>query len=180
MHWRRLLRFSLSERDHTKWSKQNEWRSVWRSSRACNKWKEIVKSSMIEQSTFKHVTRRARSSENRNAMNIERSCRMSNNSQENCLKLWNEQEMQLQTHWLKQQFSFWSSQSASTSLWQRKIRWKWCFKLTFHHFQKFSCWTQKTSSTHSWLKMMLRWYIARLRESFTRWCLTRFQNIQNI
>ncbi len=124
MHWRRLLRFSLFERDYTKWSKQNERRNVWRLSRACDKWEEAVKSSMIEQSTFKHVTRKARSSENRNAVNIKRSCRMLNNSQKNCSKLQNEQEMQLQTHWLKQQFFLWSSQSASTLLWQCKIRWR--------------------------------------------------------
>ena len=116
MHWRRSLRFSLSERDHMKWSKQNERKSVQRSSRACNEWEEAVESLMTEQSTFKHVTRRVRSSENRNAVNIEKLCRMLNNSQENCSKLWNEQEMQLKTHWLKQQFSFWSSQNASTSL----------------------------------------------------------------
>ena len=53
---------------------------------------------MIEQSTFEHVIRKAKSSENRNAMSIERSCRMLNNFQEDCLKLRNEQEMQLQTH----------------------------------------------------------------------------------
>ena len=127
------MRFSLSERDYMKWSKQNERRSVWKSSKICNEWEEVVKSSMIEQSTFKHVIRRARSSENRNAVNIKRSCRMLNNSWENCSKLQNEQEMQLQTHWLKRQFSLWSSQSASTSLRQRKIRWRWCFRLTFHH-----------------------------------------------
>ncbi len=180
MHWRRLLRFSLSERDHMKWSKQNEWRSVWRSSRACNEWEETVELLMTEQSTFKHVTRRVRSSENRNAVNIEKSCKMLNNSQENCLKLRNEQEMQLQTHWLKRQFFLWSSQSASTSLQQRKIRWKWCFKLTFHHFQRFLCWTQKTLNIHSWLRMMLCWYIARLKESSTKWCSTRLQDTQNI
>jgi len=54
-----------------------------------------VESSTTEQSTFKHVTRRARSSKNRNAVNIERSCRTSNNSRENCSKMQNEQEMQL-------------------------------------------------------------------------------------
>jgi len=53
---------------------------------------------MIEQSTFKHVTRRVKSSENRNAINIERSCRTSKKFQEDCSKLRNEQEMQLQTH----------------------------------------------------------------------------------
>jgi len=53
---------------------------------------------MTEQNTFKHMTRKARSSENRNAVNIERSCRTLNNFQENCSKLQNEQEMQLQTH----------------------------------------------------------------------------------
>ncbi len=115
MHWRKSLRFSFFERDHMKWSKQNERKSVWKSSKACNEWEEAVESSMTEQSTFKHVTRKARSSENRNAVNIERSCRILNNSWEDCLKLWNEQEMQSQTHWLKQQFSFWSSQSALTS-----------------------------------------------------------------
>ncbi len=69
MHWRRLLRFSLFKQDYMKWSKQNERRSVWKSSKACNKWKETVESLMTEQSTFKHITRRARSSENRNAVN---------------------------------------------------------------------------------------------------------------
>ena len=53
---------------------------------------------MIEQSTFEHVTRKAKSSENRNAVNIKKSCRTLNNSQENCSKLQNEQEMQLQIH----------------------------------------------------------------------------------
>ncbi len=53
---------------------------------------------MIKQSTFKHVTRKARSSENRNAVNIKKSCRMLNNSWENYSKLQNEQEMQLQTY----------------------------------------------------------------------------------
>ncbi len=168
MHWRRSSRFLLSERNHMKWSKQNELRSVQRSSRACNEWKEAVESLMIEQSTFKHVTRRARSSENRNAVNIKRSCRTLNNSQENCSKLRNEQEMQSQTHWLKRQFSLWSSQNALTSLWQCRIRRRWCFRFTFHNFQRFSCWIQKTSSICSWLRMMLRWCIARLRESFTR------------
>ncbi len=142
MHWRRSSRFSLSERDHMKWSKQNERRSVQRSSRVWNEWEEVVESSTTEQSTFKHVTRRARSSENRNAVNIEKSCRMSNNSQEDCLKLRNEQEMQSQIHWLKRQFLFWSSQNALTLLQQCKIKWRWCFKLTFHHLQRFSCWTQ--------------------------------------
>ncbi len=80
MHWKKSSRFSLSERDHMKRSKQNEWRSVQKSSRACDEWEEVVESSMIEQSTFKHVIRRAKSSENRNAVNIEKSCRMSNNS----------------------------------------------------------------------------------------------------
>ncbi len=124
MHWRRSSRFSLFKQNHTKWSKQNERRSVWRLSRACNEWEKAVESSMTEQSTFKHVTRRARSSENKNAMNIEKSCRMLNNSWENCSKLQNEQEMQLQTHWLKCQFSLWLSQNASTLLWQRRIRWR--------------------------------------------------------
>ncbi len=179
MHWRRSSRFSLSERDHTKWSKQNKQRSVWRSSRACDEWEEVVELLMTEQSTFKHVTRRAKSSENRNAVNIKRSCRMLNNSQENCSKLRNEQEMQSQTHWFKRQFSFWSSQSASTLLWQRRIRWRWCFRLTFHHLQRFSCWTQKTSSIHSRLRMMLCWCIVRLRRLFTRWCSTRLQDTQN-
>ncbi len=156
MHWRKSLRFSLSKQVHTKWSKQNERKNVWRSSRACNEWEEAVELLMTEQSTFKHVTRRARSSENRNIVNIEKSCRTLNNSQENCSKLQNKQEMQLQTHWFKWQFSLWSSQSALTSLWQRKIRRRWCFRLTFHHLQRFLCWTQKTSSTHSWLRMMLR------------------------
>ncbi len=179
MHWRKSSRFSLSERDHMKWSNQNERRSVWRSSRACNEWEEAVESSTTEQSTFKHVTRRARSSEDRNAVNIKKSCRMLNNSRENCSKLRNEQEMQSQTHWLKQQFFLWLSQSASTSLWQCRIRRRWCFKLTFHHFQRFSCWTQKTLSTHSWLRMMFRWHIARLKESSTKWCSTRLQDTQN-
>ena len=179
MYWRKSSRFLLFEQDHMKWSKQNEQRSVWRSSRACNEWEKAVKLSMIEQSTFKHMIRRARSSENRNAVNIERSCRMSNNSWEDCSKLRNEQEMQSLTYWLKQQFFLWSSQNASTSLWQHKIRWKWCFKLTFHHLQRFSCWTQKTSSTRSWLRMTFRWCIARLRESFTKQCSTRLQNTQN-
>ena len=125
------------------------------------------------------MIRRARSSENRNAVNIKKSCRMLNNSQENCSKLRNEQEMQLQIHWLKRQFSLWSSQNASTSLWQRRIRWRWCFRLTFHHLQRFSCWTQKTSSTHSWSRMTFRWHIARLRKSSTRWCSTRHQDTQN-
>ncbi len=142
MHWRRSLRFSLFERNHMKWSKQNERKSVQRSSRACNEWEEFIESLMIEQSTFKHVTRRARLSENRNAVNIKRSCRMLNNSWENCSKLWNEQEMQSQTHWLKRQFFFWSSQSALTSSQQRRIKRRWCFKLTFHHLQRFSCWIQ--------------------------------------
>ncbi len=71
MHWRKSSRFLLSEWDHTKWSKQNERRNVWKSSKACNEWEETVESLMIEQSTFKHMTRRARSSENRNAVNIE-------------------------------------------------------------------------------------------------------------
>ncbi len=142
MHWRRSLRFSFFERDHMKWSKQNERKSVWKSSRACNEWEEVVESSIIEQSTFKHVTRRTRSSENRNAVNIEKSCKTLNNSQENCLKLQNKQKMQLQTYWLKQQFSFWLSQSALTSSQQRRIKWRWCFRLTFHHLQRFSCWTQ--------------------------------------
>ncbi len=173
MHWRRSSRFSLSEQDHTKWSKQNKRRNVQKSSRVCNKWKEVVESLMIEQSTFKHVTRRARSSENRNAVNIKKSCRMSNNSWENCLKLRNEQEIQLQTHWFKRQFSLWSSQNALTLLWQCRIRWKWCFKLTFHHLQRFSCWTQKTSNTRSWLRMTSCWCIMRLRELSTRWCSTR-------
>ncbi len=141
MHWRRLLRFSLFEWDHMKWSKQNERRSVWKSSKVCNEWKKAVKSSTIEQSIFKHVIRKARSSENRNTMNIKKSCRTLNNSQKNCSKLWNEQEMQLQTHWLKQQFLLWSSQSALTSSQQCKIKWRWCFRLTFYHLQKFSCWT---------------------------------------
>ncbi len=179
MHWRKSSRFSLSEQDHMKWSKQNEQRSVQRSLRVCNEWEEAVKSLIIEQSTFKHVTRRARLSENRNAVNIKKSCRMLNNSWENCSKLRNEQEMQLQTHWLKRQFSLWSSQSASTSLQQCKIRWRWCFRLTFHHFQKFLSWTQKTSSTHFWLRIMLRWCNARLRKSSTKWCSTRLQDIQN-
>ncbi len=135
---------------------------------------------MIEQSTFEHVTRKAKSSENRNAVNIKKSCRTLNNSQENCSKLQNEQEMQLQIHWLKQQFFFWSSQNASTSLWQCRIRWIWCFKLTFHHLQRFSCWIQKILSTRSWFRMMLRWCIARLRKSSTKWCSTKLQNIQNI
>ncbi len=142
MHWRRSLRFSFFERDHMKWSKQNERKSVWKSSRACNEWEKVVESSIIEQSTFKHVTRRTRSSENRNAVNIEKSCKTLNNSQENCLKLQNKQKMQLQTYWLKQQFSFWLSQSALTSSQQRRIKWRWCFRLTFHHLQRFSCWTQ--------------------------------------
>ncbi len=103
--------------------------------------KKVVESLMTEQSTFKHVIKRARSSENRNAVSIEISCRMLNNSQENCLKLRNEQEMQSQIHCLKWQFSLWSSQSALTSSQQYKIKWKWCFKLTFHHLQRFSCWT---------------------------------------
>ena len=179
MHWRRSLRFSLFKRDYTKWSKQNERRSVWRSSKACNEWKEVIKSSTIEQNTFKHVIRRARSSENRNAVNIKRSCKMLNNSQENCSKLRNKQEMQLQTHWLKRQFSLWSSQSASTLLQQCKIRWRWCFKLTFYHLQKFSCWTQKTSSTNFQLRMTSCRCIARLRESSTRWCSTKLWNTQN-
>ncbi len=180
MHWRKLSRFLLFERDHTKWSKQNERRSVQRSSKVCNEWKEVVKLLMTEQSTFKHVIRRARSSENRNAVNIKRSCRTWNNSWENCSKLRNEQEMQSQTHWFKRQFSLWSSQNASTSLQQHKIRWRWCFRLTFHHLQRFSCWTQKTSSTRSWLRMMLRWCITRLRKSFTKWCSTRLWDTQNI
>ncbi len=179
MHWRRSSRFSLFERNHMKWSKQNEQRSVWRLSRVCNEWEEAVESSMIEQSTFKHVTRRARSSENRNAMNIKRSCRMSNNSWEDCLKLRNEQEMQLQTHWLKRQFFLWSSQNALTSSQQRKIKRRWCFRLTFRHLQRFSCWTQYTSSTRSWLKMMLRWCIMRLKESSTKQHLTRCQDTWN-
>ncbi len=90
MHWRRSSRFSLFERDHIKWSKQNERRSVQRSSRACNEWEKVVELLMIEQSTFEHVIKRARSSENRNAVNIKRSCRTLNNSWENCLKLRNE------------------------------------------------------------------------------------------
>ncbi len=94
MHWRRLSRFSLSEWDHMKWSKQNEQRSVWRLLRACNEWEEAVESLMIKQSTFKHVIKRTKSSENKNAVNIKRSCRTLNNSQENCSKLRNEQEMQ--------------------------------------------------------------------------------------
>ncbi len=142
MHWRKSSRFSLSERDHTKWSKQNKRRSVWKLLRVCNEWKEAVESLMTEQSTFKHVIRRARSSENRNAVNIERSCRTSNNSRENCSKLRNEQEMQSQTHSLKRQFSHWRSQSALTLSQQCRIKWRWCFKLTFHHLQRFSCWTQ--------------------------------------
>ncbi len=170
MHWRKSSRILLSERDHTKWSKQNEWRSVQRS---CNEWEKAVKSSMIEQSTFKHVTRRAKSSENKNAVNIKRSCRMLNNSRENCSKLRNKQEMQLQTHWLKQQFSLWSSQSASTLLQQCKIRWRWCFRLTFHHLQRFLCWTQKTSSICSQLRMMLCWCIMKLKELSTRQRSTR-------
>ena len=121
MHWRKSLRFLLSERDHMKWLKQNERRSVRRLLRACNEWEKTVESSMTEQSTFKHVTRRARSSENRNAVNIERLCRMLNNSQENCSKLRNEQEMQLQTYWLKQQFFLWlnwlSSQVSISIFW---------------------------------------------------------------
>ncbi len=133
MHWKRSSRFLLSEQNHTKWSKQNEWRNVWRLSKACNEWKKAVELLMIEQSTFKHVTRKARSSENRNAVNIEKSCKMLNNSWENCSKLQNEQEMQLQTHWLKWQFFLWSSQSALTSSQQRKIKRRWCFKLTFYH-----------------------------------------------
>ncbi len=141
MHWRKSSRFSLSERDHMKWSKQNEQRSVWKSSKACNEWEEIIKSSMIEQSTFEHVTRKVRSSENRNAVSIEKSCKMLNNSQEDCSKLQNEQEMQLQTYWLKRQFSLWSSQNALTLSQQCKIKWRWCFKLTFYHLQRFSCWT---------------------------------------
>ncbi len=36
MHWRRSSRFSLFEWDYMKWSKQNEWRSVQRSSKACD------------------------------------------------------------------------------------------------------------------------------------------------
>ncbi len=80
MHWRKSLRFSLSEWNHTKWSKQNERKSVQKLSRACNKWKEAVESSTIKQSTFKHVIKRVRSSENRNAVNIEKSCRTLNNS----------------------------------------------------------------------------------------------------
>ena len=80
MHWRRSLRFLLSKQDHMKWSKQNEQRSVWKSSKACDEWKKTVESLMIKQSTFKHVTKRARSSENRNAVNIKRSGRMLNNS----------------------------------------------------------------------------------------------------
>ncbi len=180
MHWRRSLRFSLSEQDHTKWSKQNERRSVWRSSRVYNEWKEVVELSTTEQSTFKYVTRRARSSENRNAVNIKKSCRTLNNSWENCLKLRNEQEMQSQTHWLKQQFLFWSSQSASTSLWQRRIRWKWCFRLTFHHLQRFSCWTQKTSSIHSRLKMMFHWSSAICKEWQRQILMLLMINISNI
>ena len=179
MHWRKSSRFSLFEQDHMKWSKQNEWRSVWKSSKACNEWKEVVKSSMTEQSTFKHVIKRAKLSENKSAVNIEKSCRMLSNSQENCFKSWNEQEMQSQTHWLKRQFSLWLSQSALTSSRQCRIRWRWCFKLTFHHFQRFSCWTQKISSTHSWLRMISCWCIARLKELFTKWCLTRLQDTQN-
>ncbi len=139
MHWRRSLRFSLFKRNYMKWSKQNERRSVQRSSRACNEWEKAVESLMIEQSTFKHVTRRARSSENRNAVNIERSCKTLNNSRENCSKLRNEQEMQLQTYWLKRQFFLWSSQSALTSSQQRRIKRRWRFRLTFHHLQWFSC-----------------------------------------
>ncbi len=180
MHWRKSLRFLLSERDYTKWSKQNERRSVWKSSRACNEWEEVVKLLMIEQNTFKHMIRRARLSENRNAVNIEKSCRTLNNSWKNCLKLQNKQEMQSQTHWLKRQFLLWSSQSALTLLQQCKIRWRWSFRLTFHHLQRFSCWTQKTSSTHSWWRMMLRWCIIKLKESFIRWCSTRLWNTQNI
>jgi len=113
---------------------------------------------------------------NRNAVNIKKLYRTLNNSWKNYSKLQNEQ---LQTHWLKQQFSLWSSQSALTSLWQCRIRWRWCFRFTFHHLQKFLCWTQKTSSTRSWLRMMLRWCIARLRELFTKWCSTKLWNIQN-
>ncbi len=180
MHWKRSSRFSFFERNYTKWLKQNERRSVWRSLRACNEWKKVVESLIIEQSTFKHVTRRAKSSENRNTVNIERSCRTLNNSRENCSKLRNKQEMQLQTHWLKRQFSLWFSQSASTLLRQRRIRRRWCFRFTFHHLQRFSCWTQKTSSNRSQLRIMFCWCITRLRESFTRWCVTRFQDIQNI
>ncbi len=180
MHWRKSLRFLLFEWDHMKWSKQNERRSVQRSSRACNEWEKAVESSMIEQSTFKHVIKRARSSENKNAVNIKKSCRTLNNSWKNCSKLRNEQEMQSQIYWFKRQFFLWLSQSASTSLQQRKIRWKWCFKLTFHYLQRFSCWTQKTSSTHSQLRMMLHWCIARLKELFTKWCLIKLQNTQNI
>ncbi len=101
MHWRKSLRFLFFKWNHIKWSKQNERKSVWRSLRVCNEWKEVVELLMIEQSTFKHVTRRARSSENKNAVNIKRSCRMSSNFQENCFKSWNEQEMQLQTHSFK-------------------------------------------------------------------------------
>ncbi len=142
MNWRRSSRFSLSERDYMKWSKQNEWRNVWKSLRVCNELKEIIKLLMIKQSTFKHVIRKARLSENRNAVNIKKSCKMLNNSWENCLKLQNEQEMQLQIHWLKQQFSLWSSQNVLTSLQQHRIKWKWCFRLTFHHLQRFSCWIQ--------------------------------------
>ncbi len=122
MHWRRSLRFLLSEWDYMKWSKQNERRSVWKSLKVCNKWEEVVKLLMIEQSTFKHMTRKARSSENKNAVNIKKSCRMLNNSWENFSKLRNEQEMQSQIHWLKQQFFFWSSQNALTSLQQYKIK----------------------------------------------------------
>ncbi len=90
MHWRRSLRFSLSEQDHIKWSKQNEQRNVWRSSKACNEWEETVELLTIEQSTFEHVIKRARSSENRNAVNIKKLCRMLNNSWKNCSKLRNE------------------------------------------------------------------------------------------
>ncbi len=79
MHWRKSLRFSLFEWNHMKWSKQNERKSVQRSSRACNEWEEVVESLMIEQSTFKHVIRRVKSLKNRDAVNIKRSCKMLNN-----------------------------------------------------------------------------------------------------
>ncbi len=80
MHWRKSLRFLLFEWDYTKWSKQNEQRSVQRSSKAFNEWEKTVEFLIIEQSTFKYVTRKAKSSENRNTVNIKKSCRMLNNS----------------------------------------------------------------------------------------------------
>ncbi len=125
------------------------------------------------------MTRRARSSENRNAVNIEKSCKTLSDSQENCFELRNEREMQSQTHWLKRWFLLWWNQNVSTSSQQHRIKQKWCFMLTFYHLQRFSCWIRKTLNICSQLKIMLRWHIARLKESFTRWHLTRLQDTRD-